>query len=132
MASEFIDNLVATLEKHLTTKSVIGEAVTFGDVTMVPVMDLMFGAGGGSGEGRDEKSQGGSGSGGGMAARLSPKAVIVIKNGEAQILPLSKGSAIEKIVEAVPGLVEKLSKLNVTVKKADKPEEKPAEEIKAE
>jgi uncharacterized spore protein YtfJ len=31
----------------------------------------------------------------------------VIKNGEAQVLSLGKEGAIDKIVEAIPGLVEK-------------------------
>lgn len=107
MANE-LNTLLENLEKHLTTKSVIGEPVTFGDVTLVPVMDLMFGAGGGGGEGRDEKkNETGGGSGGGVGARLSPKAMIVIKNGEVQVLPLGKGGAIDKIVEAIPGLLEK-------------------------
>lgn len=122
MANEFVNSMLASLEKHLTTKSVIGEPVIFGDVTMIPVMDLMFGAGGGGGEG--EKDQG-SGSGGGMGARLSPKAVIVLKNGEAQVLTLGKGSAIDKIVEAIPGLVEKFGAM-----RGQKAE--PAAEAKAE
>ncbi|MFZ5825211.1 MAG: GerW family sporulation protein [Bacillota bacterium] len=111
----------AVLDKHLTTKSVIGEPVTFGEITMIPVMDLMFGYGGGAGEGRDEKQQGGGGGGGGAGARLAPKAVIVIKGGSVEVLPLSKGSAIEKIVEAIPGLVEKFQA------KAAKDEEAKAE-----
>jgi len=109
--SPMLDTMMATLEKHLSTKTVIGEAVTVGDVTMVPVMDLMFGFGGGGGEGRDEKNQNGSGSGGGAGARLAPKAIIVIKGGEVQVLPLVKGSAIEKIVESIPAIVEKFQSM---------------------
>lgn len=110
MAFDSILNTILTnVDKHLTTKSVIGEPVTIGEITMIPVMDLMFGFGGGGGEGSDSKSQGtGTGSGGGAGARLAPKAVIVIKGGEVQVMPLAKGSAIEKIVESVPGLLEKL------------------------
>ncbi|MDB4894690.1 MAG: hypothetical protein JWN15_952 [Firmicutes bacterium] len=104
MANEFMTTMLETMEKHLTTKSVMGEPINYGDVTLVPVMDLMFGAGGGGGEG--EKDQG-SGAGGGMGARLSPKAVIVIKNGEAQVLQLGKGGAIDKIVDAIPELITK-------------------------
>lgn len=107
MAYAMPSEVWSVLEKHLNTKTVVGEAVTFGEITMIPVMDLMFGYGGGAGDGRDEKHQGGGGSGGGAGARLSPKAVIVIQGGQVQVLPLSKGSAIEKIVEALPGLLEK-------------------------
>ncbi|HEY8346713.1 MAG TPA: spore germination protein GerW family protein [Symbiobacteriaceae bacterium] len=96
----------ATLEKHLSTKTVIGEPMTVGELTLIPVMDVTFGFGAGWGEGKASPGDG-TGSGGGAGARISPKAVIVVRDGDIQVLPLSKGSAAEKIVEAIPGLLEK-------------------------
>ncbi len=120
-----MDTILETLEKHLTTKTVFGEAVTVGDVTMLPVMDLAFGFGGGGGEGRDEKNNGtGVGSGGGAGARLTPKALVVIKGGEVQVIPMAKGGAIDKIVEALPAIMEKFQGMSV---KAEKKAEEPAE-----
>ncbi|MFZ5825147.1 MAG: GerW family sporulation protein [Bacillota bacterium] len=110
------------LDKHLSTKTVTGEPVTFGEVTLIPIMDLMFGYGGGSGDARNEKAGSSIGGGGGGGARLAPKAVIVIKGSEVQVLPLNKGGAMEKIVEALPGLLEK-----VQVTKAAKAEPKAEE-----
>lgn len=109
------------LEKALNSKTVIGEAQQFGDVTLIPVVDVMFGFGGGGGEGTTKENNG-NGGGGGAGARVSAKAIIVIKNGEVSVLPLTRGSAIEKIVEAVPGLIEKIN-----IAKAAKPEEKKPE-----
>lgn len=109
MANEVFQNVLETLERNLSTKTTIGEPVTVGDVTLIPVMDLMFGYGGGGGEASGNKDQAGSGSGsgGGAGARLSPKAIIVIKDGEVQVLPFAKGGAMERIVASIPGLVEK-------------------------
>ena len=109
------------LEKALSTKTVIGEAQQFGDVTLIPVVDVMFGFGGGGGEGT-AKENSGNGIGGGAGARVAAKAVVVIKGGEVTVLPLTRGSAMEKIVEAIPGLVEKIN-----LAKAAKPEEHKAE-----
>lgn len=109
------------LEKALNTKLVIGEAQQFGDVTLIPVVDVMFGFGGGGGEG-SAKENSGNGAGGGAGARVSAKAIVVIKNGEVNVLPLTRGSAIEKLVEAIPGIMEK-----VKVSKEAKPEEKKPE-----
>lgn len=117
--ADLMENILQTLERNLNTKSIMGEPITIGEITLIPVMDLMFGYGGGSGEGKDEKSQGGSGSGGGAGARLAPRAMVVIKGGEVQVVPMSKGGAMEKIVEAIPGLIEKLS-----LQKGKKAEEK--------
>lgn len=110
MANEMLGSMLATLEKHLNTKTVVGEPITLGSVTMIPVIDVMFGYGGGSGEGRDEK-QGGSGSGGGAGARMSVRAMVVVKDGDVSMLPVGKGGAIDKIVDSIPGLVEKLGAL---------------------
>ncbi len=108
MAAEMLNSVMATLEKHLHIKSIVGEPMTVGDVTLIPVMDLTFGFGAGGGEGRDEK-QGGSGVGGGGGARLAAKAVIVIKDGEVSVLPLGRGTAIDKIMEKIPGILEKVN-----------------------
>ncbi|HWI63677.1 MAG TPA: spore germination protein GerW family protein [Symbiobacteriaceae bacterium] len=110
------------LEKSLTSKTVIGEAQQFGNVTLIPVVDITFGFGGGGGEGGTKENTG-TGGGSGAGARVSAKAVIVIKDDEVKVLPLTKGSAIEKIVEAVPGMIEKIS----AMKPAEKKEEKQAE-----
>lgn len=109
------------LEKALNSKTVIGEAQQFGDVTLIPVVDITFGFGGGGGEG-NAKENSGNGGGGGAGARVSAKAVIVIKGGEVSVLPLTRGNAIEKIVEVLPGVLEKIN-----FGKAVKPEEKKAE-----
>lgn len=106
--TNLIETILQTLERNLNTKSIMGEPIVIGEITLIPVMDLSFGFGGGEGEGRDDK-QGGTGGGGGCGARMSPRAMIVIKGGEVQVVPLAKGGAMEKIVEAIPGLVEKLS-----------------------
>jgi len=121
MSVQMLDSLMETLEKHLTVKSIIGEPMTVGNVTLMPVMDLTFGFGAGSGEGRDDKQGGGSGVGGGGGARLAAKAVIVIKDGEVSVLPLGKGTAIDKIVEAIPAILEK-APLNVKVNAVRKEE----------
>lgn len=75
MALEMMAPLLETLEKHLHTRTIFGEPMTVGNVTLIPVMDLTFGFGAGGGEGRDDK-HGGSGQGGGGGARLAAKAVM--------------------------------------------------------
>jgi uncharacterized spore protein YtfJ len=106
------------LDKSMSTKTVIGEAQTFGNITVIPVMDVTVGFGGGGGEGNTKENQG-TGGGSGAAMRMAPKAVIVIKEGEVSVMPLGKGSAIDKIMEKVPGLIEKMS-----AQKAEKAEAK--------
>ncbi|MDF2629021.1 MAG: hypothetical protein K0R39_2852 [Symbiobacteriaceae bacterium] len=112
------------LEKVLNSKTVIGESQQFGDVTLIPVADVTFGFGGGGGEG-NAKDNSGTGAGGGAAARVSAKAVIVIKGGEVSVLHLAKGSAMEKIMEALPGL---LKNVNVKMNKGEGEAKKEAQQ----
>lgn len=106
-SNEMLESVVSLLEKNLTTQSVIGEAVQVGDITLIPVMDLTFGFGGGGGEGKTNDNMG-SGGGAGGAARLAPKAVVVIQGGDVKVMPFARGGTIEKILESVPGLIEKI------------------------
>lgn len=106
-----IDNmntLFGNLEKLLTTKTVFGEAITVGDTTLIPVVDVTFGlgTGGGSGEGPD-KSGAGSGGGGGAGGRMSASALIVIKGEHVQVMQIKKSTNLGKLVDMIPDIVEK-------------------------
>lgn len=122
---QLIDNLVTTLERNINTKTVIGEPVKVENCTLVPVMDLTFGFGGGAGEGKAKEEQAGTGSGGGGAARLAPKAIIVIKAGEVSVVPFTRGGPLEKLIEEIPTI---LDKVQVVLKDQVKKEE-PKKEI---
>jgi len=112
---EVVENLVkATLgeiEKVLSTRTVVGEPITIQDVTLIPLISIGFGFGAGGGEGRGEAKQKGEGSGGGTGggAWVRPKAVVIIDKEGARIEPIMGGisTAIEKIGEMIPRMVEK-------------------------
>ena len=112
---EVVENLVKTtlgeIEKVLSTRTVVGEPITIQDVTLIPLISVGFGFGAGGGEGRGEAKQKGEGSGGGTGggAWVRPKAIIIIDKGGARIEPIMGGvsTAIEKIGETIPRMVEK-------------------------
>lgn len=99
--------VVDPLTKMIQSKTVIGDPVQVGNLTLIPVVDVMFGYGAGGGEGTTSGNAG-TGGGGGGGARVAAKAVIVIKGDEVSVMPLTRGGALEKIMEAVPGLIEKV------------------------
>ena len=113
-----VESLIKTateeIEKALTTKTIVGEPMTFEGKTIIPVSKVMFGfgAGGGSGGGKAGSEGGGEGSGGGAGggASVSPVALIVIDKEKVEVMPLAKGSlgaALEKIVGYVPEMAGK-------------------------
>jgi uncharacterized spore protein YtfJ len=106
--NENINSLFERLEKFLTSKTVIGEPIQIGDATLVPIINVSFGLGSGGGDGTDSKGNGGVGGGAGIGARVSPTAIIVIKGDKIEMMPIKKSSGLEKLVDMVPGIVEKI------------------------
>jgi uncharacterized spore protein YtfJ len=115
-----IESLFERFEKFLKEKTVIGEPIKMGNITMIPAITVSFGLGNGVGNGTDQKGNGGNGSGGGIGAKVSPTAMIVVKGDDVQILPISKGHAFEKLIDMVPGIMEKI---DMKCKKEDKAQE---------
>ncbi|MCX7710396.1 MAG: spore germination protein GerW family protein [Clostridia bacterium] len=105
-----MDNLNAVfekLEKFITTKTVVGEAIQVGDTTIIPFISVAFGAGTGGGDGQDERGSKGVGGGGGGGAKITPTAVLVIKGDRVEMLPVKKGGGLEKLLDMVPDIVNK-------------------------
>lgn len=117
---ENFETIFSRLENMFNAKTVIGEPITIGEVTLVPLVNVAFGIGAGGGEGKDAKEQGGGGLGAGTGARIAPTAVIVIKGDQVSLLPISGRSSIESIVEKMP---EVLGKLKDIVKSDEKVEQ---------
>ena len=112
---DVVENLVKTtlgeIEKVLSTRTVVGEPITVEGATLIPLISVGFGFGAGGGEGRGEAKQKGEGSGGGTAggAGVKPIAIVIVDKGGVRIEPIKGGltTAIEKISETIPSMMEK-------------------------
>jgi uncharacterized spore protein YtfJ len=101
--------LFEQLEKFFKTETVIGESIQVGNITLIPVINVSFGAGNGGGSGKDSHGNDGSGGGAGAGGRIAPTAIIVVKDDDVKVLPLTTRGSIDKIIEMVPELVTKMS-----------------------
>lgn len=112
---EEVDSLVRTtlgeIEKLLNTKTVVGEPMTVQGATLIPLISVGFGFGAGGGTGKSEMKQKGEGSGGGTGggAWVKPIAMVIIDNQGVRVEAIrgSFASAIEKIGETIPQMMEK-------------------------
>lgn len=118
--NENINMLFQKLQDFLTSKTVIGEPLVVGDATLIPIISVQFGLGSGGGDGTDAKGNGGVGGGAGIGAKVSPTAIIVIKGEKIEVLPIKKTSGLEKLIEMVPDILEKV---NLKVEKKEETEE---------
>jgi len=96
------------LERLVSTKTVVGDAVTIGDTTIIPVTKVSFGFGTGGGEGKSKDNEEGFGGGGAAGAKIEPVAFIVISKEETRLMSISGKSDIGVLLESVPGLIEKI------------------------
>lgn len=114
MADKNINSVVEALMKGmdsvLTTKTVVGEATTVGDTIILPLVDVVFGVGAG-GSDSDKKN----GAGGGLGGKMSPSAVLVIKNGSTKLVNIKNQDAITKIIDLIPDVVDKFTSKKETM-----------------
>ncbi|MBR6360108.1 MAG: GerW family sporulation protein [Lachnospiraceae bacterium] len=106
-----VDALFKGMDGFLTTKTVVGDAVKFDDGTVIlPLVDVSFGLGAGAWA---KNTNGGTG--GGMGGRITPSAVVVLKDGHAKLVNIKNQDAMTKILDLVPDVLDRF-----TTSKAEK------------
>ena len=92
------------------TNTIVGQPITTPDgVTLIPISKISFGFGGGGGDyGKNANFGGGAGAG----VKIDPVAFLVIKDGTTRVLPVTipPASAVGRIVEMVPDVMDRVEK----------------------
>lgn len=101
---EVVSSLVGGVDNFLSTKTVVGEATQVGDTIILPLVDVTFGIGAGA-SANDPKNSGF----GGVTGKMSPSAVLVIKNGQTKLVNIKNQDTVNKIVDMIPDLVDKFT-----------------------
>lgn len=116
MAENNISNVMGvTMDKIkslIDSETIVGEPININDITIIPVSKLSFGVASG-GSDIAAKPQGGSVFGGGGAgAVITPVAFLVVRGNEVKLLNATETmSPIEKAVNAVPEVINKITDL---------------------
>ena len=119
-----VESLFKGMDGFITTKTVVGDAITVGDTIILPLVDVTFGVGAGAFSG-EKKNNGG----GGMGGKISPSAVLVISGGVTKLVNIKNQDGLTKILDMVPDFLNKFTdgKKSEVVLSEEK-EEKAAEE----
>lgn len=99
-----IESLMKGMNTVLSTKTVVGEATKIGDTIILPLVDVTFGVGAGSSVA--DKKNGGVG---GFSGKLTPSAVLVIKNGSTKLVNIKNQDTMTKVLDLIPDLVDKFT-----------------------
>lgn len=99
-----IEALMKGMNTVIGTKTVVGDATQIGDTIILPLVDVSFGVGAGASAG-DKKNSGG----GGFSAKMTPSAVLVIKNGSTKLVNIKNQDTVTKVLDMIPDIVEKFT-----------------------
>ena len=104
--SGVIEALMKGMNTVLSTKTVVGEATKVGDTIILPLVDVTFGVGAGASSNAGDKKNGGFG---GFSGKLTPSAVLVIKNGSTKLVNIKNQDAVTKVLDMIPDIVDKFT-----------------------
>lgn len=110
--SSSLETLFGQMENFITTKTVVSDPITIGDVILVPLVDVSFGvAAGAYDSSADNKKDNKDMGGGGLGAKISPSAVIVITDGTAKLISVNSQLGLNKLLEVAPDVLSKIPSL---------------------
>lgn len=102
-----VEALMKGMDTVLSTKTVVGAATQVGDTIILPLVDVSFGVGAGSGSNGQKNSASGAG---GLGGKMTPSAVLVIKDGSTKLVNIKNQDAVTKVLDMIPDIVEKFTK----------------------
>ena len=96
------EDLLKAMENFITTKSVVGEPIVIGETIILPMADVSFGMALGT------FSKGDNGTGG-VGGKITPSAVLVIKDGSSKLISVKDQDGFTRIIDMVPDIVNKFT-----------------------
>lgn len=113
-----------SIRSMIDVNTIIGEPIELPEnISIIPISKVSFGMAAGGSEFKDETVEGylkkqdnqeeiqyrlPFGGGAGVGASISPIAFIVIQNNSVKLLPIEHSSSIDKLLDYVPDLFEKI------------------------
>ena len=109
---DMLQDAMGKVREMVDTNTIVGQPIHTEDgVTLIPISKVSFGFGGAGGE--YGKNAGDKNLGGGVSAgvKITPTAFLVVKDGTVRVLPVAvpATSTVDRVVEMVPDLVDKVS-----------------------
>lgn len=114
--SEVLSASMSKVRDMVDANTVVGSPIVAGEgTTLIPISKISFAlASGGADLAAKLSGQEGSFSGGtGCGVKVTPVAFLVLQGERVRVLPIDEpaNTAIERLVEQIPGLVDKLTEL---------------------
>lgn len=112
--NELMAETIQKIRQAVDANTMVGEPIQTGEVTIIPVSKLSFGFGTGGSEvgGKSPKPMGENpfGGGGGAGVKVTPVCFLVVTGTNVKVLPTAPypENSIDRILDMIPGAVEKI------------------------
>ena len=122
---EVMDSTLEKVKQMADANTIIGDAITMNNITVIPVSRVSYGFGSGGSEFSSKAGKPNFGGGGGGGVTIAPVAMVVINGEHVKVVPVIAAgeSGMEKAISLVPEMFEKITALF----KKDKKKAEPAE-----
>ncbi|HDS09132.1 MAG TPA: sporulation protein [Firmicutes bacterium] len=121
--NETIKEILGQMKDIAATNTVVGEPVKMENKVIIPITQVSLGFGVGGHETKKDSDSFMGGSGGGIS--IQPVGFIVSDNEKTQLLLVNeKGSQFGKVLDILPGIIEKVAG-NIKINKTTEDKEKP-------
>lgn len=109
-----LETTIAKIREMVDVNSVVGDPITAGEVTIVPISKISIGLGGGGSDfttknSADKENPFGGGVGAGV--KVTPVAFLIIKEGSVRMLPVANpaNTTADRLVEMIPDTLDKIA-----------------------
>lgn len=111
--SQIMQSTIDKVRDLANSETVIGKPIEIGENTVIiPVSKLSLGFASGGSDFPSKNPKDLFGGGGGAGITVTPKAFLVVENGNVRLLQLAKdGEAIDRLVNMIPDAVNQISSL---------------------
>ena len=120
--SAMMQDAMGKVREMVDSNTIVGQPISTPDgVTLIPISKVSFGFGGGGSEfdGKGSAAETHVGGGVGAGVKISPVAFLIVKDGCVRVMPVAVPAVgpVDRIVEMVPDLIDKVSAM---ISKKDK------------
>lgn len=111
-----LNSLFESMDGFISTKTVVGEPITFDDTILLPLVDVSFGVAAGA-----FAKEKGKNAGGGLGGKISPCCVLVVRGDMIRLVNIKNQDSVSKILDLVPEIADRI--ISAVKSKTQSPEE---------
>ena len=110
---ELMETTMSKIREMVDVNTIVGSPIRTDDgITLIPVSKVSFGfaSGGSDFQGKNAGANANFGGGSGAGVNITPVAFLVVKDGNVRVINAqpAASSSVEKVVDAVPELLDKV------------------------